>query len=146
MSCDDRHCPLSISVLVLCYRPSCNNCSHLAIILKTVAAKIFISALSSDDNRLATNFYDIIFTVPQCILIFSRLLFIQLNAQLDCSRKMLTFTLKYTLKCSYMFRLHNRHQGAYCCALLSYNYKNSYKRPYASVRSCGCILLVHSVE
>jgi len=25
---------------------------------------------------------------------------------------------KFTLKCSYVFRLTNRHQGAYCCALL----------------------------
>ena len=48
----------------------------------------------------------------------SSLLFIQLNAQLECSRKMLKLTLKFALKCSYMFRLHNHHQGAYCCALL----------------------------
>jgi len=48
----------------------------------------------------------------------SRLLFIQLNAQLDYSRKMLNLTLKFTLKCSYMFRFNNHLQEAYCCALL----------------------------
>jgi len=37
---------------------------------------------------------------------------IQLNAQLGYS------TLKFTLKYSYMFRLTNHHQGAYCRALL----------------------------
>jgi hypothetical protein len=41
---------------------------------------------------------------------------IQLNAQLDYSR--LKLTLKFTLKCSYMFWLTNDRQGAYCCALL----------------------------
>jgi len=51
-------------------------------------------------------------------ILLSRLLFTQLNAQLDCSRKMLKLTLKFTLKCSYMFRFNNHHQGAYCCALL----------------------------
>ena len=45
-------------------------------------------------------------------------LFIQLNAQLDCSRKLLILTIKFTLKCSYMFRFNSHHQGAYCCALL----------------------------
>jgi len=30
----------------------------------------------------------------------------------------LKFTLKFTLKYSYMFRLTNHHQGAYCRALL----------------------------
>jgi len=43
-------------------------------------------------------------------------LFIQLNAPLDYSR--LKLTLKFTLKCSYMFRLTNHRQGAYCRALL----------------------------
>jgi len=33
-----------------------------------------------------------------------------------------TTRLKLTLKYSYMLRLTNRHQGAYCCALLSYGY------------------------
>jgi len=37
----------------------------------------------------------------------SHLLFIQLNAQLDCSRKLL----KLTLKCSYVFRFNNHHQS-----------------------------------
>jgi len=41
---------------------------------------------------------------------------IQLNAPLDYSR--LKLTLKFTLKCSYMLRLTNHHQGAYCRALL----------------------------
>ena len=45
------------------------------------------------------------------------LLVIQLNTQIEFSRKMLKLTLKFTLKFSYMFRLHNHHQGAYCCAL-----------------------------
>ena len=44
--------------------------------------------------------------------VLSSFLFIQLNAPLGYSR------LKLTLKCTYMFRLTNRHQGAYCCALL----------------------------
>jgi len=48
----------------------------------------------------------------------SSLLLIQLNAQPECSRKMLKLALKFKLKCSYMFRLHNHHQGAYCCALV----------------------------
>ena len=39
------------------------------------------------------------------------------KAQLGYSR--LKFTLKFTLKCSYMFRLANHHQGAYCRALLT---------------------------
>jgi len=56
----------------------------------------------------------IIFTVLPCILILSSPLFIQLIAQVECSRKML----KLTLKCLYLFRLHNHHQGVYCCTLL----------------------------
>jgi uncharacterized protein YdhG (YjbR/CyaY superfamily) len=44
------------------------------------------------------------------------LIFIQLNAQLDYSK--LKRTLKFTIKCSYMFRLTNHHQRAYCRALL----------------------------
>jgi len=35
---------------------------------------------------------------PRCILILSLLSFIQLNAQLHCSRKMLTLTLKIYIK------------------------------------------------
>ena len=42
--------------------------------------------------------------------------FIQLNAQLGYSR--LKLTLKFTLKCSYMFQLTNHHQGALFRALL----------------------------
>ena len=38
-------------------------------------------------------------------------LFIQLNTQLDCSR-MLKRTLKFTLKCSYMFRFNKPSSGS----------------------------------
>ena len=38
----------------------------------------------------------IIFTFLPCILIISRLLFVHLTAQLDCSRKMFKLTLKFT--------------------------------------------------
>jgi len=44
--------------------------------------------------------------------VWSRLLFIQLNAQLDCSRKMLKLTLKFTLKFSYMFRFNKPSSGS----------------------------------
>jgi len=54
----------------------------------------------------------IIFTVLQCILRLSRPLIIQLNTQLDCSRKMLKFTLKFILKCSYMFRFNKPSSGS----------------------------------
>jgi hypothetical protein len=40
ISCVELFYPLSISVRVLCYQPSCNNCLHLAIFFKFVAAKI----------------------------------------------------------------------------------------------------------
>jgi len=49
--------------------------------------------------------------VPR-ILLLSRLLFIQLNAQVDCSREMLKLTLKFTLKCSYMFRFNKPSSGS----------------------------------
>ena len=52
------------------------------------------------------------FTVVPFILILSNLLFIQLNAQLGCSRKTSKLSLKFTLKCSYMIQLHNHNQGA----------------------------------
>jgi hypothetical protein len=48
----------------------------------------------------STNGYIIIFTVVPCILVLSSLLFIQLNAQLDCSKRMLKFTLKALLHVS----------------------------------------------
>ena len=48
----------------------------------------------------------------------SRLLFYPAYAQLDCSERMSQFTLKFTLKCSYMFRFNNHHQGANIRALL----------------------------
>ena len=41
-------------------------------------------------------------------------LFYPADAQLYCSKRMS----KFTLKCSYMFRFNNRHQGATICALL----------------------------
>ena len=46
----------------------------------------------------------LLFTVLPRIFILSRLLFSQLNAQLDCSGKILKLTLKSTLKCSYMLK------------------------------------------
>ena len=52
------------------------------------------------------------FTFLPCILIFSRLLFVQLNVQLDCSRKLLKLILKFALKCSYMFRLNKPTSGS----------------------------------
>ena len=46
-------------------------------------------------------------------------LFIYLtDAQLHCSKRMPKFTLQFTLKCSYMFRSYNHHQGAEVRALL----------------------------
>jgi hypothetical protein len=41
-----------------------------------------------------------------------RLLFIRLNAQLDCSRKLLKLTLKFALKCSFMFRFNKPTSGS----------------------------------
>jgi len=38
--------------------------------------------------------------------------------QLNFSRKLLKLTLKFTLKCPYMFRFNTHPQGPYCCALL----------------------------
>jgi len=46
-------------------------------------------------------------------------LFIYLaNTQLDCSKRISQFTSNFTLKCSYMFRFYNHHQGANVRALL----------------------------
>ena len=57
-------------------------------------------------------------TVVPCILMLSRLLFIYFfnptATQLDCSKRML----KFTLKCSYMFQFNNHHQGATIRTLL----------------------------
>jgi len=73
----------------------------------------------SESLRLEPPYYYYYYLVSYSSSIcLSRLLFIQLNVQLDCSKKMLKLTLKFTLKCSYMFRFNNHHQGAYCCALL----------------------------
>jgi len=52
------------------------------------------------------------FTVLPHILILSRLLFIQLNAKLNCSRRLLKLTLKFTLKCPYMFRFNKPSSGS----------------------------------
>jgi len=41
-------------------------------------------------------------------------LFYPIDSQLDCSKRMS----KFTLKCSYMFRFNNHHQGATTRALL----------------------------
>ena len=40
------------------------------------------------------------------------------DAQLYCSKRMSKLSLKFTLKCSYMFRFNNHHQGATIHALL----------------------------
>ena len=40
------------------------------------------------------------------------------DAQLDCSKRMSKFRLKFTSKCSYMFRFNNHHQGATTRAFL----------------------------
>ena len=40
------------------------------------------------------------------------------DEQLDCSKRILKFTLKFTLKCSYMFQFNNHHQRATIRALL----------------------------
>ena len=53
----------------------------------------------------------------------------------DNSKKLLKFTLKFTLKCSYVFRFNNHHQAAYCCALLKLQLL---KRCCESFLSCGC--------
>jgi hypothetical protein len=45
------------------------------------------------------------------------------------------FTLKFTLKCSYMFRFNNLHQGATIRALLKLKYV-----VMEPVRPCGCTL------
>jgi len=49
-----------------------------------------------------------LFTAVPCILILSSLIY-----PTECTTR-----LKFTLKWSYMFRLTNHHQEAYCCALL----------------------------
>jgi hypothetical protein len=46
--------------------------------------------------------------------IFKAFIFIQLMYNYDCSKRML----KFTLKCSYMFRFNNHHQGATIRTLL----------------------------
>jgi len=56
----------------------------------------------------------ILFTVVPCILMISSVLFYPTDAQLDCSKRML----KFTLKCSYMFRFNKHHQGAIIRTLL----------------------------
>jgi len=61
----------------------------------------------------------IFFTVAPCILILSSFLIYPTDAQLDCSKKMSQFTLKFILKSSYMFRFYNHHQGATIRALLN---------------------------
>jgi len=72
------------------------------------------TAVFNKHRRYKNKILIFFFTVVPCILMLSCLLFIQLNAQLDCSNGMLKLALKFTLKCSYMFWLHDHHQGAYC--------------------------------
>jgi hypothetical protein len=43
-------------------------------------------------------YMDFFFTVVPCSFILSSPLFIQVNAQLNCSKRMLKLTLKFTLK------------------------------------------------
>jgi len=52
----------------------------------------------------------------------SILLFYPTDAQFDCSKGLSQFKLKFTLKCSYMFRYNNHHKEATIRALVSYNY------------------------
>ena len=54
------------------------------------------------------------FAVVPCILMLSSLFVYPTDAQLDCSKRMSKFTLKYY----YMFRLNNHHQGATIRTLL----------------------------
>ena len=54
------------------------------------------------------------FTVVPCVLMLSSLLFYPTDTQSDCSKRMS----KFTLKCCYMFRFNNHHQGATIRALL----------------------------
>ena len=52
------------------------------------------------------------------ISIGSSLLFYPTDAQVDCPERITKFTLKFTLKCSYVFRFNNHHQGATIRTLL----------------------------
>jgi len=54
------------------------------------------------------------------IINFIMSLFIQLNAQLDCSRNVKTYIKINTKDVPTCFGLTNHHQGAYCCALHNY--------------------------
>jgi len=58
------------------------------------------------------------FTFAPCILVISSFFIYPTDEQLDFSKGMSKFTLKFALKCSYMFRFNNRHQGATIRALL----------------------------
>ena len=53
-------------------------------------------------------------TVAPCILIVKSIFIYTTDAQLYCSKRMS----KFTLKCSYMFRFNNHHQGATIHGLL----------------------------
>ena len=83
------------------------------------------------------------FTVLPCIFILSLPLFIQLNAQLDCSRKMLKLTLKFILKFSYMFRFNKSSSGSLLlCFVKDIIIKIvSQKSRYESFRWCSCIFI-----
>jgi hypothetical protein len=50
---DMLFCPMFTAVSVLCYWPSCYNCSHNTLIFKYVTL-----ALETDDNRSAKTFPD----------------------------------------------------------------------------------------
>jgi hypothetical protein len=61
-------------------------------------------------------------------LIPSSILFIQINAQLECSKRMLKLTLKFTLKVLPHVSVYNHHRGAYymCFAKVIFEYINNY--------------------
>jgi len=54
-------------------------------------------------------FFSQLYRASWCCQVFY---FYPTDAQLDCSKRLLKVTLIFTLKCSYMFRFNNHHQGA----------------------------------
>jgi len=60
----------------------------------------------------------IISTVAPRILLISSLFIYPTDAQLDFSKKNVTLYIKIHIKCCYMFRFYNHHQGASIRALL----------------------------
>jgi hypothetical protein len=85
--------------------------SPCAITFQLDSKKFFFRYSNRHANYIAS-----FFTCFEGNIIHQVSYFTQLNAQLGFS--ILKLTLKFTLKCSYMFRLTNHHQGAYWCVLL----------------------------